>query len=287
MILFIGEILADRIDDGNDTRLYLGGAPYNAAVACAMHGGDAVFLGRVGDDETGDFLIKETKKYPLKSIIQVDKERSTTIAQVSIDNNGERDFRFLRDNTADYFIDIDGAFEAKPDIVHFGSLMLGKEEGIDLARRIIAEAKKSGALISFDVNFRSDIFRDEKEAKEVYLEFIRQADVLKISHDEALLLFNENYEKVLPKLNNKVVCVTLGKDGSMVKCGEVIVKSSTEKVTPIDTTGAGDAFFGTFLAGLDKAKANGLDAAKWADVLKQANEAGKEATLHYGALPQI
>ena len=133
MILFIGEILADRIVEGKETRLYLGGAPINAAVACAMHGGDAAFLGRVGDDKTGAFLVEETKKYPLRSVIQIDENRATTVAQVSIDESGERDFKFLRDNTADYFIDIDGVFSKKTDAVHLGSLMLGKEEGKILA----------------------------------------------------------------------------------------------------------------------------------------------------------
>ena len=287
MILCIGEILADMVmNDSGEIRAHVGGAPFNVAVNAAQCGSETVFLGRIGNDPIGKFLKREAKKFPLKSILQTDEERNTTVAFVSIDENGERDFTFLRRDTADYHIEITDDFfdDVRPDIVHIGSLMLSDKSGRKIAFNVLKECKKRKIKVSFDVNYRDDVFKDNGKAMNACRKIISAADIIKLSEDEAELVFDKSLGELFSELTNPVVCVTLGKDGSVIKLGDRRITVESEPVRPVDTTGAGDAFFGAFLAGVDEEGFDNLDVENVKRIAYRANRKGAEATLHEGAL---
>lgn len=287
MILSIGEILADVILDGGVEKRFCGGAPFNLIVNAKRQGAKAGFIGRVGSDELGSFLISEAKKAELDALdIQIDGVRPTTIAMVTL-TNGERDFKFIRNDTADYNIDLSGVDFNKYEglnILNLGSLMLSEKVGVEFANKVIETAKKLGVKLSFDVNFRTDIFRDENTAKLTYMPFINSCDILKVSNDELELFTGESdvlkASKALAK-PNKLIVVTLGSKGSFYYYNGISGTVATEPVKPIDTTGAGDAFFGAFLAeieGLEFTKEN-LETA-----MAKANAVGAKTTLFLGAI---
>lgn len=287
MILSIGEILADVIDDNGKKQKYTGGAPFNLIVNAKRSGATAGFIGRVGNDETGKFLIEETSKYGLNYLdIQVDDNRNTTLALVTL-TDGERDFKFIRQDTADYNIDFDSIdFSKYQDlkIIHLGSLMLSEKSGVELANKIVNKAKSLGVKLSFDVNFRTDIFKDEDSAKATYLPFIENADIVKFSDDELLLFTSETDVfagcKKLAK-QGQLIVVTLGKKGSFYYLDGESGLVETMPVSPIDTTGAGDAFYGTFLAGIESVEYTDKNIKT---AMKLANENGAKTTLFKGAI---
>ena len=286
MILSIGEILADVVmqNDGS-MQAYLGGAPFNAAVAAAKAGAKTRFLGRIGDDPMGKFLDREVKKYPLETILQVDPVRPTTLAFVSIDEKGERDFKFLRHDAADAQIEPDPAVFDGVTTVHLGSLMLSEENGRKIADFVKNKARERGAKFSYDVNFRSDIFRDRKTAIDAALPCVFAADIVKFSEEETEILFGKPYADALrEEIGNPLAVVTLGKKGCAVKFRDEIFVVPTIAVEPVDTTGAGDAFFGTLLACLDGVDLNALKKEELTAYVLRANEAGARATQHKGAL---
>ena len=191
MILSVGEILADMIGENNGGNMqfsaYCGGAPFNMAVNAHLAGAKVGFIGRVGNDPIGRFVTEQAAKAKLEMLdIQQDDERNTTIAFVTL-TNGERDFAFYRHDTADYHIDAEKIdFGGIKDLttVHLGSLMLSEDKGRQVAEEIVAKTKQVGALLSFDMNFRMDIYKDFEEAKKSYQPFVMQADILKFSEDE-------------------------------------------------------------------------------------------------------
>src|SRR5699024_6913389 len=74
-----------------------GGAPANVAVMVANLGGKASMIGKVGNDSFGEFLIETLKQYNVDtSMVKKDEQLLTTIAFVSRDADGERDFQFNR-----------------------------------------------------------------------------------------------------------------------------------------------------------------------------------------------
>ena len=140
------------------------------ACAAKKFGAKVAFVGSVGEDIIGKSLKSFADKRGFDGCyIAENKKKNTTLAFVSIDSTGERSFCFFRKNTADAFI-------AQPpekvlknaDIVHIGSLMLSEKRGVAFIERLAERARRHSAKISFDVNFRSDIFKDEREAVEIY-----------------------------------------------------------------------------------------------------------------------
>lgn len=286
MIIAIGELLADMVGTNNSFTAFPGGAPFNLAVNIKQAGASVCYVARVGNDLIGRFLIEETNKANFDSTqIQVDKERNTTLAFVSL-KDGERDFSFYRHDTADFNLDfssIDFSLFSSASFIHLGSLMLSEEKGRAFAFKLIEKVKTTSAKLSFDVNFRSDLFSCLEQAKNAFIPFIERADIVKFSDDELTLFTGEtDLEKGVKKFakKDKLILVTLGSKGSYYYYNGLTSIVPTKPLVPVDTTGAGDAFFGTFLAHVEnKPFTNEVIE----NALRLANEKGALTTQFYGA----
>ncbi len=292
MILTIGEILADVIAAQKENTLeasfHCGGAPFNVAVHAKRAGGKVCFVGRVGKDSVGKFLQSVAEKEGLDVLeLQIDSERNTSIAFVTL-KDGERDFTFLRHNCADYYIDLSSLKHYNDvSIVHLGSLMLSENVGQEKAMEIANWCRESGKLLSFDVNYRQDVFESESQAKRAYGQFVDLADLVKLSKDEAVLLTGVDCVQKAARLlsrKDKLIVITLGSDGSYFYLNEMEGFVPSQKVKPIDTTGAGDAFWGTVLAELDGKDISALSSEELTNALKKANSMGAACTLIMGAI---
>ncbi len=262
-VLCVGELLIDffctdvNVDliEGRTFEKQAGGAPANVCAAIVKLGGNAVFSGKVGKDPFGYFLKKTLDDLGIDtSMIVYDEKHSTTLAFVSRKEDGERDFVFNRG--ADAYMtkeDIDGLRLDEFSIFHFGSAtaLLGapfKSTYLNLMK----QAKSTGKLVTFDPNFRQDLWKGSKEAFiSSAKEGISLADFVKVSLEELQIITGLNgIEKAVQSLHElgaKVVAVTLGKEGTFVSN---MVKHETVpsiQVKSIDSTGAGDAFVGAVL----------------------------------------
>ncbi len=290
MILSIGEILADMIGENLDGKMnfkaFCGGAPFNVAVGAKNAGAKVKFLGRVGKDPVGKFVLGQAQKANLYSLdIQEDEVRNTTIAFVTL-TNGERDFAFYRHDTADFNIDISNVdfCDKELNIVHLGSLMLSEENGKKLAKSVLDKSKSASKILSFDMNFRMDTYKNFEDAKNAYKPFVENADIIKFSDDELRLYTGiQDLDLAIKSLDRKnaLILVTMGSNGSAYYYGDEKGVVPTVKVKPIDTTGAGDAFFGTFLANIEN---KAWDKSNIESALTLANQAGALATQFYGAI---
>lgn len=292
MILSVGEILADMIgqkEDGVTTfKAFCGGAPFNLAVNAKQSGAKVGFVGRVGNDVIGRFVLCEAQKAHLERLdIQIDAERNTTIAFVTL-TDGERDFAFNRHDTADFNIDFDDIdFESYEnlEIVHLGSLMLSEQKGREFAEKIANKASELGAKLSFDMNFRKDIYKNFVDAKRAYAPFVECADIIKFSDDEltdytGISDMDEAAKSVLKK--DKLLLVTLGKSGSAYYYNDLKgIVPSISGVKCVDTTGAGDAFFGAFLTNIEGKE---LTEENIVYAMQQGNIKGAKTTEFYGAI---
>ena len=260
MIVCVGEILADLIakqtDEGVVYSRHAGGAPFNVACGVKKLGGNAEFYGCVGNDLIGRFLKQFASERGFGARIRTIPDRNTTLAFVDLDENGDRSFCFYRKRTADYCFD-EGDIEEivnGADIVHLGSLALGEEEGRAFFDKLIAAAHRAGKRVSFDVNYREDIFPDRAEALNSYKKYLAAADILKLSEEELKLFSAEtDEERAARELSQgKMLFVTLGKRGSLFsENGGAVIRVGAPDLKPVDTTGAGDAYFAGVLYTLD------------------------------------
>lgn len=289
MILCVGEILVDMIGAERDNTFYYerkaGGAPFNVACAAAKFGAKSAFVGCVGDDTVGNFLEKFVKEQGLTcAYVKKDATVNTTLAFVELDKSGERSFCFYRKNTADYRLPPipDDIFE-QADIVHIGSLMLSEPQGEEYAVRLAKRAKNAGKLVSFDVNFRDDIFRDTQAAVAVYKKLIQAADVVKFSEEETDI-FTKAY---VESLTDKLICVSLGANGSQWRYQGKAGNVESISVKPIDTTGAGDAFYAGVLSQIDGTPREDWTEALFERAFRFGNVCGALNTLGRGAIDHL
>lgn len=290
MILCVGEILADMIGfktaDGVCFERRAGGAPFNVACAVNKLGGQAWFYGCVGDDAVGDFLIDFAAARGLDGCsIARDYARNTTMAFVELDDAGERSFCFYRKNTADAHLPhIPDEQIRRADIIHIGSLMLSESHGVEYAVALAERAHRLGKRVSFDVNYRGDVFGNADGALAAYKSVLEIADIIKLSEDEVSIFTEEYIEK---SLRDKLVVISLGARGSEWRYNRRKSTVPTVKVASADTTGAGDAFFGGVLVKLD-----GVRKCEYSDEILDAalafgNACGALTTLGRGAIDAL
>ncbi|MDO6426014.1 carbohydrate kinase [Thalassotalea sp. 1_MG-2023] len=235
-------------------RQFPGGAPANAAVAVAKLGGKAHFVGQVGKDAFGDFLITSMCEYGVDvSFTYQHPTAPTALAFVMLDKDNDRSFSFYRDNSADVIFSanqIDSAWFTNKSIFHFCSNTLTTQLITESTQQAIKIAKQHSALLCFDVNLRHNLWAEGYANKERVQTFIMQADVLKFSAEELEYLadgFTAKYIQACIANGCKLLVITDG--GSTVRYitpyGDYRCEPPVVEVA--DTTGGGDGFIGALL----------------------------------------
>ena len=259
-VVAIGELLIDftckTVDcDGYPTmEAHPGGAPANFLAALSKFGAKAALLGKVGDDAFGKMLLNTLQKADIDTTGMItDETVFTTLAFVTLDESGDREFSFARKPGADtqiQFEELNLSLIDSAKIFHFGTLSLTGEPSRDATQQAVAYAKEKGKLITFDPNLRKPLWASLAEAKNQILWGLEQADVVKISDDEVEFLFGlnpaEGAARILENFNVKLVFVTCGAKGCYVSNGKAKGQvDGLNGIQVVDTTGAGDIFGGS------------------------------------------
>ena len=259
-VVALGELLIDfttiRADsDGYPTMAaHPGGAPANFLAAIAKFGGKAAMLGKVGTDTFGKLLTSTLREVGIetKGIVASD-DFFTTLAFVTLDANGDREFAFARKPGADTqlcFDELELSLLDETRVFHFGTLSLTGEPSRTTTYRAVEYAREHGKLITFDPNLRKPLWRELDEAKQQMLWGLAHADVVKISDEEVEFLFGlgvqEGAQYILEHFPVKLVFVTCGPDGCWFQNKNVSGHvDSLKNIQVVDTTGAGDIFGGS------------------------------------------
>ena len=259
-VVALGELLIDFAclstdEDGYPTMAaHPGGAPANFLAALTKFGAKTALLGKVGTDAFGKMLTGTLEKAGIETrgLIATD-DVFTTLAFVTFDAHGDREFSFSRKPGADtclHFEELDLSLIDEAKVFHFGTLSLTDEPARSATRRAVAYAKGKGKLITYDPNLRKPLWKDLEAAKEQLIWGLQQADVVKISDEEVDFLFGlgvkEGAQYILDNFGVKLVFVTCGADGCFFK--NAIAQGhvpSLQGIKVIDTTGAGDIFGGS------------------------------------------
>ncbi|MBC7651706.1 MAG: carbohydrate kinase [Deinococcales bacterium] len=302
-ILCIGEALIDMICTDTNTSLSngehflkkTGGAPTNVAAAIASLGGSVSLAAKVGKDPFGKQLIDVMTDFGVDTTFMLqDETHFTTLAFVSLMNNGERDFVFSRGADGQLSVtDIAAIDLEKYNIVHFGSATAFLEGPLQQAyTTLLQQAIQHNCCISFDPNYRQLLFKNNLESfVNQSWHFLNNCHFFKVSDEEAMLLTNTNSvdaaANILLQKTTATFAITLGKDGTLLGFNGATHIIASIAVKPVDTTGAGDAFTGAVLYQLinktvDEIKA--LPLQNWQHIISNANKAGARTCEYMGAM---
>ena len=259
-VVALGELLIDFTCIATDAEGYPtmaahpGGAPANFLAALASFGAKTALLGKVGNDALGKLLLGTLRNAGIETGgMVVSDDVFTTLAFVTLDASGDREFSFARKPGADTqleFAQLDLSLIENTKVFHFGTLSLTDEPARSATYQAVAYAKEKGKLITFDPNLRKPLWKDLEACKAQMLWGLQQADVVKISDEEVQFLFGlgvqEGAAHILQQFGVKLVFVTCGADGCYYQNAQASgMVPSLRDIQVVDTTGAGDIFGGS------------------------------------------
>jgi fructokinase len=304
-ILCIGEALIDMIctdkgqalSNGENFLKKPGGAPTNVAAAIAALDGKVDLAAKVGNDPFGKHLIEVMQGFGVNTTFMLqDDKYFTTLAFVSLMENGERDFVFSRGADGQLSNDDIATININDySIVHFGSATGFLPGPLQSAyKNLFHQALNNNCFVSFDPNYRHLLF-PTKENTQSFIEqswyFLERCHFFKLSDEEALLLtqtntLNDAVAQLLQKAK-AVFAITIGAEGTLFGFNGSTTVIPSIAITPTDTTGAGDAFVGALLyqlANKSLQQINTLTIGDWTTIVTNANKAGARTCEYLGAM---
>ena len=302
-VVALGELLIDftqvRSDDDSVKRYEQnpGGAPANVLAVLSKFGTKCAFIGKVGEDVFGEFLKKQLLDLSIdcRNLV-LDPNHNTTLAFVTLDDKGDRSFSFYRNHGADTCLskeEIDIELIEQCKIFHFGTLSMTHEPSLSATLKAVEYAKACGKIISFDPNYRALLWSNADNAIMAMKVGLKYANIAKLSLEEAQMVTGkivpEDCLRELLKFDLSFVAVTMGPKGCMYATNEHMGAFPEHPANVIDTTGAGDNFWGTVLYGFlnNGTDINRISQKKLEEIVLMANIAAGMSTEKKGAIPSI
>lgn len=264
-VICFGEILIDLLSNEPGTSWkkvkswtpYTGGAPANVAFALASLGMKVAFTGCIGSDSVGFQLLHELKEAGIDTRgVQVDAAAPSRQIFVERAADGERFFAgFGKFHSADFADTRLSAAAMVPDLFKeyscllMGTLLLPYMASKDAIYRAVELADEAGVLLAMDINWRPVFWPDQEKAPAEITSLMKRMDLIKLSEEEALWLFDTLDPSVIaagfPRA--KVILVSKGEKGCNYLVNGIAGECPAFRVNTIDTTGAGDSFMAGFL----------------------------------------
>lgn len=312
-LVTLGEILIDMFPDQIGGRIAEvekfipkpGGAPANVAVAASRLGGETAFIGKVGQDHFGTYLIDVLAGEGVDTRgVCFDPEARTTMAIIAMPDANTAEFVFYRNPGADQRLqvsDLDESLLASTRAFHFGSVSLTDEPARSATLAAARTAREAGALVSFDVNYRPSLWKDPELALEQTRKMLPEVDLVKVNETEAALLTGmdqltpgnldrlEASTRRLLEQGPAAAVLTLGPRGSYFQTGRAGGYVPPYQVETVDSVGCGDAFVAgllTQLGSTQKILAD-MEEEDFFRALGFANAVGALTSLKRGVIPAL
>lgn len=239
--LTVGEALTDIVVETDGTRTeHPGGSPLNVAIALGRLGHESLLLTRIGEDARGAEIAAHLERSRVELVPGSVGPEPTSTAEAVLDATGAAAYAF------DLSWDPHPAQEpAGFRALHTSSIAAVLEPGARLIRELVARARAT-ATISYDPNARPSLMGDAARSRALIEEMIAQADVVKASDEDVEWLYgSEDVEDVVAswrELGPSLTVLTRGGSGSVGFAAGGRVQVAPQKVSVVDTVGAGDTF---------------------------------------------
>lgn len=299
-IVAMGEVVADIYRNEGPSPVELpfvarpGGAPANVAVAASKLGSETAFVGSVGEDLFGEFILRALKAESVdtSAVVRQKPPTRTSLAFVEISETGDRSFTFYRSSpAADELLapdDIGTELLSGASFLNFGSIPLIRDPVGSAVLRAADLAQEMGVPIAFDVNFREHLWENVETARETIGPLVDRSSLVKLGDDEIKPLFGtddpEEAARELFERGVALVLISLGGRGALYATTEFQGEVPAFEIETVDTTGAGDAFLA---AALDHLADNPWDERSVRRATLRGTAAGSLACAGYGAMGSL
>ncbi|MEP0943236.1 MAG: 5-dehydro-2-deoxygluconokinase [Rhizobiaceae bacterium] len=252
-----------RTEDATKFVSHLGGSSANIAVGLTKQGGQAALVTSVSDDSVGRFCINQLKHYGVDAthVLSVGGEARNSLAVVETRLHNTQSVIY-RNGAADFEMTVEDI--DRIDFGQYGALIttgtvLAAEPSRSATFHAFDKAKAAGLPIIFDVDYRPYSWPSAAVASDVYSRAGAMCDIV-VGNDEEFDFMAGEKGKGLQKAESlsqqsaAIVVYKMGEKGAITFAGEERLETGIYVVEALKPTGAGDAFMGTFLAGLSQGK---------------------------------
>ncbi len=228
-------------------KLVAGGSASNAVTTITQLGGKAAFIGKVGNDEVGDFYRDDMVKNGVKPIMLTASDKMSGCCIVLITPDGERTFATYLGASADLRAeDISKEAFVGYDIFHIEGYLVQDHKLIETAIRL---AKEAGCTVSLDLASYNVVTENYDFLHNLIHKYV---DIVFANEDESFAYTHLNAEEAVNEIAKEcdIAIVKVGKRGSYIKQGDNLYHIGAITTSCTDSTGAGDLYAGGFLHAL-------------------------------------
>ncbi len=299
-IVALGELLIDFTPQGKSQQGNFlfeanpGGAPCNMLAAAAKLGRKTAFIGKVGNDDFGKRLKDSIEHQGINAdSLYLTDESFTTLAFVTLGEDGSRSFSFARKPGADTLLraeEVDEELIKSAKVFHCGTLSMTHEPAKSATMKALETAKTCGTIISADPNIRLKLWASEESAREAMRTVLGYADIVKISDDELEFFYGssdieKSGRRLMDEFDISLLFITCARAGAYaMNKAETVYHPAYTCLKAVDSTGAGDAFCGVALSELLNAEDPKMPAKdELTRILSVASAAAGIVCTRYGA----
>lgn len=296
------------LSHGQSVSMYTGGCPTNIAVGASRQGLRVAMLTRVGDDDTGRFVIETLRREDIDTgHITVDPNARTPMVMAAMEPPDRFPLTWYRERAADLEVDVsdlDDALLGDTTAVLLSGNTLSRPHGAAAARHLIERCKALGTRVVYDIDFRPALWFTESpaipdgasryttraavppaEIAATLQSVLHGVDLLVGTEEEYVALMGiddaaQAFDAARARIPGTAI-LKKGKDGAMVAPPNALaVSAGGFSVRVFNTLGAGDAFISGFLAGW-------LRDAPFEQCLARANASGAIVVTRHGCSPAM
>ncbi len=251
MFLVCGESLMDVFSVGDtptgvtlDARV--GGSPMNVAIGLARLAQPAAFYGGISRDFLGERLTRALLEEGVDLRHAPVVDAPTTVSLVGLNAQGVPTYAFYGHGAADRQVTSETLPQGEFRAVHTGSYATVVEPVASAQRALIEREHARGTVIAYDPNIRLNVEPDLEVWKQQLHWMLPRTHLLKISDEDLGLLLPGMTPDAFAQLalsgGVQLVVVTRGGEGAIGWTPHCSASSVAQKITVIDTVGAGDTF---------------------------------------------
>ncbi len=289
-IYTVGETLLDIIFKGVEPQTAKpGGSAFNASITLGRLGAPINFISETGQDKVGDLILDFMNENGVQAnFISRYPNGQTAIALAFLNDKSDAEYEFYKDYPAQRLAVEFPEFQ-KDDLLLFGSFYALNPGIRPRVKELLEKAKRAGASIIYDPNFRSSHLAEKDELVPVIRENLGYATLVRASDEDLLNIFDTDnpdaaWEKIAPL--SDVLVYTANAGGVYLRTPSLSFHMEVERIVPISTIGAGDTFnagllYGIWRKGYGREQIKMLDKSQWEEIIATAIQFSREVCLSY------
>ena len=256
-VIGIGETILDIVfKNGQPNKAVPGGSVFNGLISLGRAGVDATLISEVGNDRVGDTILNFMKENGVKNnhvCVYPDSKSPVSLAFLNEKNDAEyifyKDYPKLR-------LDVELPEINSDDIVMFGSFYAVSPLIRNKVKELLDKARSVGAIIYYDVNFRSTHKNDAIKLLPTILENFEYADIIRGSSEDFENMFgmtdaDKIYKGKMAFYCPRFIC-TNGGESVCLRTSSLTKDYEVAPLQTVSTIGAGDNFNAGLVYGILK-----------------------------------